>query len=280
MLKEKLEEAIKKSNNDLSSFVWKGEKVKVNDKYVQEETRLVDFPQEGLQKCYDYCNTMLYNVDKDHPGRYPLLEIVKDQRERCNAELFLRWIEATTKSPRFTFMTSLRTFLDNNSQIKPSEMYAGDAVGQCPQEYVRVPINLVIDACLDKLGKLERKHITLKFILKQGLWFTQEESKDLTEKDAQGNIRNKLEVVKERVGLKPSINLYINPKGLSFTQFRAMINLRSKKYSELTTSQLETLRNRALFALEDDVKYHMEQWFNRESQILKVAKSLGYNIAQ
>ena len=134
MLKEKLEEAIEKSNNDLSSFVWKGEKVKVNDKYVQEETRLVDFPQEGLQKCYDYCNTMLYNVDKDHPGRYPLLEIVKDQRERCNAELFLRWIEATTKSPRFTFMTSLRTFLDNNSQIKPSEMYAGDAVGQCPQE--------------------------------------------------------------------------------------------------------------------------------------------------
>lgn len=278
MLKEKLEEAIKKSNNDLSSFVWKGEKVKVNDKYVQEETRLVDFPQEGLQKCYDYCNTMLYNVDKDHPGRYPLLEIVKDQRERCNAELFLRWIEATTKSPRFTFMTSLRTFLDNNSQIKPSEMYAGDAVGQCPQEYVRVPINLVIDACLDKLGKLERKHITLKFILKQGLWFTQEESKDLTEKDENGNIKNKIDVVRERLGLNPSIKLFINPKGLSFSQFRAMINLRSRKYSELTSMQLETLRNRILFSLEDDIRYHIRQWEGFKERIEKVAEYKGYVI--
>ena len=278
MLKEKLEEAIEKSNNDLSSFVWKGEKVKVNDKYVQEETRLVDFPQEGLQKCYDYCNTMLYNVDKDHPGRYPLLEIVKDQRERCNAELFLRWIEATTKSPRFTFMTSLRTFLDNNSQIKPSEMYAGDAVGQCPQEYVRVPINLVIDACLDKLGKLERKHITLKFILKQGLWFTQEESKDLTEKDENGNIKNKIDVVRERLGLNPSIKLFINPKGLSFFQFRAMINLRSRKYSELTSMQLETLRNRILFSLEDDIRYHIRQWEGFKERIEKVAEYKGYVI--
>ncbi len=278
MLKEKLEEAIEKSNNDLSSFVWKGEKVKVNDKYVQEETRLVDFPQEGLQKCYDYCNTMLYNVDKDHPGRYPLLEIVKDQRERCNAELFLRWIEATTKSPRFTFMTSLRTFLDNNSQIKPSEMYAGDAVGQCPQEYVRVPINLVIDACLDKLGKLERKHITLKFILKQGLWFTQEESKDLTEKDENGNIKNKIDVVRERLGLNPSIKLFINPKGLSFSQFRAMINLRSRKYSELTSMQLETLRNRILFSLEDDIRYHIRQWEGFKERIEKVAEYKGYVI--
>lgn len=278
MLKEKLEEAIEKSNNDLSSFVWKGEKVKVNNKYVQEETRLVDFPQEGLQKCYDYCNTMLYNVDKDHPGRYPLLEIVKDQRERCNAELFLRWIEATTKSPRFTFMTSLRTFLDNNSQIKPSEMYAGDAVGQCPQEYVRVPINLVIDACLDKLGKLERKHITLKFILKQGLWFTQEESKDLTEKDENGNIKNKIDVVRERLGLNPSIKLFINPKGLSFSQFRAMINLRSRKYSELTSMQLETLRNRILFSLEDDIRYHIRQWEGFKERIEKVAEYKGYVI--
>lgn len=281
MIKEKLEDAIERRNNDLSSFVWKEKKEEIEGKIVQKEVKLVDCTEQQLQKYYDHCESMLYSEDKKDPGRCILLEIIKDQRKRCNAELFVRWIEKETKSPRFTFMMSLRAFLDNNPAIKPSEVCVGDAIaGNCPSEYAELPINLIIDACIDKLGKFDRKHFTLTFILKQGLWFTQEESKDLTEKDAQGNIRNKLEVVKERVGLKPSINLYINPKGLSFTQFRAMINLRSKKYSELTTSQLETLRNRALFALEDDVKYHMEQWFNRESQILKVAKSLGYNIAQ
>ena len=105
-------------------------------------------------------------------------------------------------------------------------------VGGCPTEFARLPIDIVLEGCLDKLGKFNKQHITLTFILKQGLWFTQQESKDLTEKTPSGEFREKSEVAKERLGLKPSVNLYMTPKGLSFTQLRAMVNLKSKKYSE------------------------------------------------
>lgn len=278
-MREELEKAIERKNNDVNSFIWKKPKTEVNGKLVQEEVKLMDCDESELQGFYNQCKSMLHSTDKDHPGRYPLLDIVKDQRMRCNAELFLRWIEQTTKSPRFTFMTSLRTFLDNNPEIKPNQVCVGDAIaGNCPSEYVNLPISLIIDACLDKLGKFDRKHITLSFILKQGLWFTQEESKDLTERDKEGNLRNKIEVVKERLGLKASINLYINPKGLSFAQLRAMINLRSKKYSELTTAQLETLRNRMLFSLEDDIRYHIQTWEDLAAKIEKVANAKGFTL--
>jgi hypothetical protein len=279
MMKEKLEEAIERKNNDLNSFIWKGRKEEVDGKFVQKEIKLMDCTEKELQDHFDYCETMLRNNDPKTPGRIVLINIIKDQRERCNAELFIRWIEQTTKSPRFTFMTSLRTFLDNNPDIKTDEVCVGDAIaGNCPAEFINIPISLVLDSCLDKLGKFDRSHITLAFILRQGLWFTPEESKDLVEKDNDGNIKNKIEVVKERLGLKSSINLYINPKGLSFTQLRAMINLRSKKYSELTTSQLETLRNRILFSLEEDANYHSKMWINLENQILKVAAAKGFTI--
>ena len=51
--------------------------------------------------------------------------------------------------------------------------------------------------------------------------------------------------------------LLYTSKGLSYSALRSMVNLKSKKYSDLTTEQLLTLRNRILFALEADVKYPM-----------------------
>lgn len=100
----------------------------------------------------------------------------------------------------------------------------------------------------------------------------------MTEKTASGEYREKAEVAKERLGLNPTANLYMTPKGLSFTQLRAMVNLKSKKYSELTTSQLETLRNRILFSLEDEVKFHINQWETRKNQIKKVCEAKGYTL--
>ena len=75
--------------------------------------------------------------------------------------------------------------------------------------------------------------------------------------------------------IKPGINPYITPKGLNFAQLKAMISLRSKKYSELTTDQLKTLRNIILFALSDEVRFHINQWEARISQLQEVAKLKG-----
>lgn len=278
-MKEKLAAAIAKKNNDINTFIWKGRKVEVNGQLVQEEKRLVDCSEEELRTFYNHCESMLYNDSKEYPGRYVLLDIIKDQRERCNAELFLRWLEQERSVPRYTFLASLRVFLDNNKGIDTKEVFISEAlVGDCPTEFVRLPIDVVLEGCLDKLGKFNKQHITLTFILKQGLWFTQQESKDLTEKTATGEFREKADVAKERLGLKPSVNLYMTPKGLSFTQLRAMVNLKSKKYSELTTPQLETLRNRILFSLEDEVKFHISQWETRKNQIKMVCDAKGFTL--
>lgn len=278
-MKEKLAAAIAKKNNDINTFIWKGRKVEVNGQLVQEEKRLVDCSEEELRTFYNHCESMLYNDSKEFPGRYVLLDIIKDQRERCNAELFLRWLEQERSVPRYTFLASLRVFLDNNKDIDTKEVFISEAlVGDCPTEFARLPIDIVLEGCLDKLGKFNKQHITLTFILKQGLWFTQQESKDLTEKTATGEFREKADVAKERLGLKPSVNLYMTPKGLSFTQLRAMVNLKSKKYSELTTPQLETLRNRILFSLEDEVKFHINQWETRRNQIKMVCDAKGFTL--
>ena len=53
-----------------------------------------------------------------------------------------------------------------------------------------------------------------------------------------------------------------------------MINLRSnKKYTELTTNQLETLRDKVLFILQEKVEYHIKQWETIMSQLVEVAQS-------
>ena len=279
MIKEKLAAAIAKKNNDINTFVWKGRKVEMNGQLVQNEKKLVDCTEEELRTFYNHCESMLYNTSKEYPGRYVLLDIIEDQRMRCNAELFLRWLEQEKGTPRFTFLSSLRVFLDNNKGIDTKEVFISEAlVGGCPTEFARLPIDIVLEGCLDKLGKFNKQHITLTFILKQGLWFTQQESKDLTEKTPNGEFREKSEVAKERLGLKPSVNLYMTPKGLSFTQLRAMVNLKSKKYSELTTPQLETLRNRILFSLEDEVKFHISQWETRKNQIKMVCDAKGFTL--
>ena len=88
------------------------------------------------------------------------------------------------------------------------------------------------------------------------------------EKDPKtGQIRDKIEVAKERLGLKPTMPLYVTPKGLSYSQLRSMVNLKSKKYTELI-----------LYSLEDEVKFHISQWETRKNQIKLVCDAKGYTL--
>ena len=275
IIRERLEEAMASKKTDVKNFIWKGEKKEINGVMTQEEIRLIDADEKQLNKFYNHCMSMLYNQDKQNPGRYLLLDIIKDQIARCNCELFLRWLEQEKGKPRFTFLSDVRTILDNNKENIPdtTNIPISTIVGGCPDEFKEIPISLIIDGCIDRLGYFNKQHITLSFILKQGLWFTQQELKDLTEKNEDGTTKDRVEVVKEKLGLiKPGINPYITPKGLNFAQLKAMISLRSKKYSELTTDQLKTLRNIILFALSDEVRFHINQWEARISQLQEVAK--------
>ena len=273
-IKEKLVEALAKKENDINLFVWKGKKSEINGQLMQDEVKMVDCSVKELQGFYRHCESMLYNDNKDNPGRYLLLEIITDQRDRCNTEMFLKWLSKEKNTSKYAFLTSLQEFLNNNPQINPDEAPISVAVGGCPKEYTNLSIAMVLSGCLDTLGYFSKKHITLTFLLKQGLWFTSEESKKM----AKENVTDKLEYARKYLGLKSTNNLRIDPKGLSLAQMYSMVTLKSKKYSELTDIQLETLRNRILFSLENEVRFHIQQWENRERQIKLVLQSKGVEI--
>lgn len=286
LMGSKIAEALEKKKSDINSFVWKGRKIEINGQFVQEEKRLVDCSEQELNDFYNHCNSMLLNKSDKDPGRYVLLNIIRDQRKRCNAELFLRWLEDPEEFgfPRFKFLEALRSFMDTNKEVLNPEKFPISGVldsedkQQCPSEFADIPCSVILEGCLDRLGRFDKKHLTLSFILKQGLWFTSQESKDLAIKDENGNIRDRIEVVRENLKLPSTIKIHTNPKGLSYSQLRSMINLKSKKYSDLTTDQLRLLRDRILFSLEDDVRMHIDQWEQRMEQIIKVMQAKGYTL--
>ena len=283
LMGSKIAEALEKKKSDVNSFVWKGRKIEVNGQFVQEEKLLVDCTEQELNTFYSHCESMLTNKSEKDPGRYVLLDIIKDQRRRCNAELFLRWLEDKDgiNMPRFKFCEALNGFLATNKEVVDPKTYPINGVinsNQCPSEFADIPCDTIIDGCLDRLGRFNKQHLTLSFILKQGVWFTPQESKELALKDENGNIRDRIEVIRENMKLPSSIQIHTNPKGLSYTQLWAMVNLKSKKYSALTTDQLTLLRDRILFSLEEDVKRHIEQWETRKKQIIQVMKLKGFEL--
>lgn len=281
MLKERLGEAIKNKKNDITSFIWKGPKEIINGTHYQESVKMIDMSLNELQEKYDYCYQMLYNKDKINPGRYVLLDNIYEQILKCNTELFYRWLKSEVKRDRFAFVMELRQLIDSNKDVISdlSSVKISELATNIPNEFSNIPIDMILAGGLDGLGKFESKHITLKFILKQGLWFSSEDMKELAEEDSTGGVRDRVQVVKERLSLK-NHELHLNPKGLDYTQFRAMIQLRSKKYSELTSDQLRVLRNRILFSLADDCRFHISQWESRRDQLRSVAASKGYKLSE
>lgn len=279
---EKLRKAIEDKSTDINSFIWKGtKKLDENGKYKQSEKKLIDMAVQELNACYDHCKTMLFNKDVKNPGRYLVLEIIAEQKDRCGAELFLRYVEQEKDISRFTLMNMLNSFLSNNKEnlkgIKPiiSHMFSG-----IPDEFDQIPLSLLMDGCLDRLGAFNKKHVTRTFILKQGIWLTPAESKDLIEHDVDGRPVDRLTIIKDRLSIKDIETLYINSKGLNFTQMRGMLNLKpNKKYMDLTTVQLETLRYRILFNLEETVKKHIADWEHRMEEIERVAEFRGFKLS-
>jgi len=283
LMEEKLTEAMNKKQVDINSFVWKGNKVlDSTGKYSQSEKKLVSMTKTELDYCYDYCKTMLFNKDPQNPGRYVVLEEIAEQKDRCGAELFVRYINREKDVSRFTLTEMINDFNRNNrAALKDIKPVLGTMFDNTPDEYSKVPLSLIMDSCLDKLGTFNKKHITRTFILKQGIWLTPAESKELIEVDSNGNTRDRIEIIRERLNIKEIEKLYINSKGLNYTQMRAMLGIRpNKKYADLTTIQLETLRYRVLFNLEDTVKNHIESWEKRMEEIEMVAESKGFKLCQ
>lgn len=284
LMKQRLTEAIedKKMMDAIESYTWKGMKVLSPDgTYTQSEKRLIDMNEGELIVAYDHCKTMLYNQDPSNPGRYSVLDIIKTQKSKIGAELFIRYVYAETKMSRFTLTEAINQFLEKNKEALKD--YPNPEISimfsSFPDEFKNVSLHLIIDGCLDRLGTFNRKHITRSFIIRQGIWLTAKELDELFKTHGIKESYQRLEMLKDLLNIKPSETLNLNPKGLNYSQMRSMLNLRQyTKYSDMTTSQLETLRNNILFVLENVVSNHIKMWTNKMYEIEKVADHKNYKL--
>lgn len=269
--------------NDVNNFIWKGPKVNG----IQEEIKLIDADFYQLQKFYNHCIEMLHNKDRKNPGRLTLLDIVQDQIQRCRAELLVRWLRSEKQYTATNCLEDLRNIISNNRERLTQETiktkYISEVMNGLPLEFERVPISLVMDACLDSLGVLDTSHITLNFIVKMGFWFTpQELQKDLYRKDpGTGKAMDRLEVIAKELKINEGIQLRVNKTtGLSFSEFRSMYKLKKDKYSNLTSDQLRLLSNKILYRFQDQCETQAKQWQDKINEILKIAEMKGWDVTR
>lgn len=278
LMEQRLKEAFdKKKQENVNNYVWKYEKVKEGNNFIQKTVKLVDCSIEELKKFYDYCNLMLNNGSKNNPGRYVFMEIVDEQIAKCNTELFLRWLQKENKINKFSFMNVITTFLNNNPSLDRDELTLDNVIGKCPYEFKDLSLDMVLDGCMDTLGLFSKKHITKSFILRQGVWPSEKEREFLNK----NKIKLNSKYIIEYLGLNPDLKVRINAKGLSLEQMKSMIMLLDKKYkkfSEMSTAQLELLRNRILYALKSEIRFHINSWEHRKHQIEEVLNLKGVKI--
>ena len=280
IIAEKFKEALNTDNVGIFSYMWKGPKERNKE---QVEKRLVDATEEELSSWYKHCHSMLYSKDRQTPGRYTLLDIIKEQRLSCNAELYLRYIESSPTNPmaRHIYLANLKEFLNSHLEEIPQESW--DKISICsiipdtPMEFANITIRTVIKACLNNLGLFNKKPLTLTFISKLGLCPTKEEIDEYLNDREQ---HDKLELVRKNLGINSNVKLFMNRKGgLTYSEFRAMFNLRNNvRYSDMTSIQLSTLRNKVLFAFEDEVVYKSKIWKEKMQEIEEVAAYKKYNV--
>lgn len=238
--------------------------------------KLMDASVEDLQKWYKHCYEMLYNTSPWYPGKYVVRENIHRIWDSCNTELFVRYL-------LYDCNTAIKTKIDildyiNSKRLEYDKDILNESISilfnNLDPIYEKITVSKLMDACFDKLDILNRKMITDKFILSQGIWLTDEEKVELTETDKNGHSRNRMEVIKERLCLSPDVKLRISPTGLSFAEFRSLVQLSAlPKISALSSIALKTLRDKILLLLDNDLNYHINKWSNLMSNIQRVAEA-------
>lgn len=261
---EKLQSAM----NSIESLIWKDKNGNV--------INLMSANVEDIQKWYKHCYEMLYNPSPFYPGKFKIRENIYKVWRACNTELFVRYLlhecntNIKTNKDILDYINEQRENHDNNiTNESISILFNG-----LEPIYEKITVSDLMDACFDKLDVLNKKMIPDKFILSQGIWLTDEEKLELTETDKNGKLRNRMEVVKERLSLDPDIKLRITPTGLSFTEFRSLVQLGPlPKISSLPSITLKTLRDKVLLLLDNDLNYHINKWENLITNIKRVAEA-------
>lgn len=265
-LKSALETAIIAHKNDINKFVWKTSGGKT--------VRLLDMNEQELQKAYNHCHDMLYNKSRYTPGKVVLRDSLGTMGMACVTELFVRFLLHECDIESIKSKQDLLMIVNNAK--KDADVKNDDTIdvifSNIGDEYSRIRVKDLIDACLGSLGSFNTKLITPGFLLAQGVWFTPEEMEDLTEYDCEGNRRSYFEVMKERLFMK-DVSLRRDPKGFSYAEFRALVMLEKKnRISDLPTFTLKLIKDKVIYMLENELSYHIEKWMDLIRQIEMIAE--------
>lgn len=266
-----LAKAIDKKNNDINSFVWKSQG--------GIDIRMMDMSESSLQRSYNHVNDMLYNKNPYSVGKFEVRKNIHKAWDACNAELFKRFLLYECNVGFKTNKDVLDYVIAAKKQYNAADSdFVRDIITGLPTVYEKVTINDLLNACFDKLEPINKKMISDKFILSQGIWLTDNEKKELTEYNPDGSMRKWLDVVKERLFLK-DIRLRIDQKGFSYSEFRALIQMdKLPRVSTLPSDTLKLLRDKVLLLLDSDLNYHIDRWLVLKEQIEKVAEYKGINL--
>lgn len=266
---EKLQSAIE----SIEALTWK-----TKDGQIVKMSKATD---EELNKWYRHCHEMLYNRDLWNPGKYVVRENIAKAWDSCNAELFVRYLLNECD----TAIKTKKDILDYINQYKEGVDHdiSNESIGilfdGLDPIYEKITVSKLIDACIDKLDIFQKKIITDKFILSQGIWLTDDEKVELTETDENGKTKNRLDVIKERLSLDPNTRIHISPTGLSFAELRSFVKLGNRtKISALPTLTLKVLRDKILLLLDNDLNYHINKWTNLMNDIKRVADSRNISL--
>lgn len=219
---------------------------------------------------------MLYNTSVKIPGKYRVRENIQKIWDSCNTELFVRFLLYECN----TDIKTKKDILDyiNQQRVHYGENFMNESISilfdHLDPIFERITVSRLMDACFDKLNVLNRKLITDQFILSQGIWLTDEEKVELMERDEHGKIRDRLEVIKERLNLPIDVKLRNNSAGLTYAELRSLVQLSPlPKISTLSTITLKTLRDKILLLLDNNLNYHIDKWQTLMDNIERVAEA-------
>ena len=268
----KLQDALDAKQNDINSLTWRDRNGK--------DVRLMDMSADELKKCYQHCYEMLYNNSHRRVGRVIMKSNIQKCWNACNTELFVRELYAMESSPIKTnkdlleFVNAMRKeySLSGNSSI--SELF-----NNLDPVYESIKLNDLLDASFDRLGTVNRKIVTNQFIYSIGIWLTDEELRDLTEYDDSGKIKDRREVIKDRLFIAPNVRLRLNSDGFSYAELRTLIQMGDfPKIASLPTVALKALRDKALLLLDSDVDYHIAKWTSLLNDVKRVAEYKNWQV--
>ena len=272
---DKLVQAFDNKENDINRWVWKMSN--------GNEVRMLDLTPEQIQHNYTHVLEMLNNKDPYHPGVQRKRDQVRRMWDCANTELLLRHILYDYNIEGLRTNKDLLDYISAHKQtngLKNSDYVTSifNGLNDC---YKKITIDDLLSACLDSLPAFNKRLISDKFILSLGIWFTEQEKKDLTEYTSDGKYRNRKDVIKERLLLNPNVEIRFNSKGLTYSEFRSLLRIEGHpKFSTMTTDVLKLLRDKVLLLLDQDLEYHIQKWsiLKEKLQIVASYKGLKLNV--